>query len=245
MSYPKIIIVMPAYYAARTLEKTLSEIPKGLASEIILIDDASKDNTVTVAKSLGLKVFTHSKNLGYGGNQKTCYSEALKLRPDIIVMLHPDYQYDGSLTKELVQPIIDGRYDIMLGNRVHSRDQVISGGMPYYKYLGNRFLTIIENIILGQNLPEWHSGFRAFKKEVLEKVPFQRFSNDFVFDQEILVSAINFNFRIGYLNIPCRYFSDASSIELKRSAVYGLATLMLLARHILHKTGLVKDNRFL
>lgn len=150
-------------------------------------------------------------------------------------MLHPDYQYDGSLTKELIQPIIDGRYDIMLGNRVHNRDQVLSGGMPYYKYLGNRFLTIIENIILGQNLPEWHTGFRAFRSDVLKKIPFNRFSNDFIFDQEILVSAINFNFKIGALNIPCRYFSDASSIELKRSVVYGLGIIKLLLTFILYK----------
>ena len=242
---PKVIIVMPAYYAAKTLQKTLNAIPKRLASEIILVDDNSKDNTASLAKKLGLTVFKHSRNTGYGGNQKTCYLEALKRKPDIVVMLHPDYQYDGSLTRELIQPIIDGRYDIMLGNRVHSRDQVISDGMPYYKYLGNRFLTIVENIALGQNLPEWHSGFRAFKKEVLENTPFQKFSNDFIFDQEILISAINLNFRIGYLNVPCRYFSDASSIELKRSIDYGFATVMLLIHYVLYKMGLVKDERFI
>lgn len=245
MKHPKVVIVMPAYYAAKTLEKTLNETPRGLASEIILVDDGSKDETVSLAKNLGLTVFQHPHNVGYGGNQKTCYREALKRRPDIVVMLHPDYQYDGSLTRELIQPIVDGRYDIMLGNRVHSRDQVLSSGMPYYKYLGNRFLTIIENIILGQNLPEWHSGFRAFRSDVLKKVTLGRFSNDFIFDQEILVSAIHFNFKIGALNVPCRYFSDASSIELKRSIFYGLGILMLLTQYILHKAGILEDKRFL
>ena len=241
----KVQIVMPAYNAARTIKDTFYEIPKKYRENIILVDDKSTDNTIEVAKKLGIKVFTHVQNLGYGGNQKTCYKEVLKENPDVVVMLHPDYQYDGSLTRELIQPIIDGRYDIMLGNRVHSRDQVISDGMPYYKYLGNRFLTIVENIALGQNLPEWHSGFRAFKKEVLENTPFQKFSNDFIFDQEILISAINLNFRIGYLNVPCRYFSDASSIELKRSIDYGFATVMLLIHYVLYKMGLVKDERFI
>lgn len=245
MNNPKVIIVMPAYYAAKTLEKTFAEVPRGLTSEIILVDDGSKDDTVNIAKKLGLTVFQHTHNVGYGGNQKTCYREALKRKPDIVVMLHPDYQYDGSLTKELIQPIIEGRYDIMLGNRVHSRNQVFSSGMPYYKYLGNRFLTIIENIVLGQNLPEWHSGFRAFRSEVLKKVPFGRFSNDFIFDQEILVSAINFDFKIGTVNVPCRYFSDVSSIELKRSIVYGLGILILLIQYIFHNTGILKDKRFL
>lgn len=236
---------MPAYYAAKTLEKTLGDVPKGLASEIILVDDGSKDETIEVAKRLGLTIIRHFYNVGYGGNQKTCYREALKRKPDIIVMLHPDYQYDGSLTEELIKPIVDGRYDIMLGNRVHSRAQVLSGGMPFYKYLSNRFLTVVENIILGQNLQEWHSGFRAFRNKVLEKVPFDRFSNDFIFDQEILVSAINFNFKIGAVNVPCRYFPDASSIKFKRSIVYGLGILILLMQYIFHKTGILKDKRFL
>jgi len=245
MRKPKIIIVMPAYYAAKTLEKTLRDVPKGLAYEIILVDDGGKDETVAIAKRLGLTVFKHFHNMGYGGNQKTCYWEALKRKPDIIVMLHPDYQYDGSLMGELIRPIIDNRYDIVLGNRVHSRDQVLSGGMPFYKYLSNRFLTIVENIVLGQNLPEWHSGFRAFRSEVLAKIPFGRFSNDFIFDQEILVSAINSNFKIGTTNVPCRYPPDASSIKFKRSIFYGLGILILLMRYIFHKTGIIKDKRFL
>jgi len=242
---PKIIIVMPAYYAEKTLAKTLADVPKGLAEEIILVDDGSKDQTVAIALKLDLTVFQHSHNVGYGGNQKTCYWEALKRKPDIVIMLHPDYQYDGTRAKELVKPILDGRYDIVLGNRVHYRNQVLSGGMPFYKYLGNRFLTFLQNIAMGQNLPEWHSGFRAFKIDVLEKVPFHRFSNDFIFDQEILISARSFKFRIGTVNVPCRYFSDASSIELKRSIIYGLGIIAVLLSFILHQAGVIKDNRFI
>lgn len=236
---------MPAYYAEKTLAKTLADVPKGLAEEIILVDDGSKDQTVAIALKLDLTVFQHSHNVGYGGNQKTCYWEALKRKPDIVIMLHPDYQYDGTRAKELVKPILDGRYDIVLGNRVHYRNQVLSGGMPFYKYLGNRFLTFLQNIAMGQNLPEWHSGFRAFKIDVLEKVPFHRFSNDFIFDQEILISARSFKFRIGTVNVPCRYFSDASSIELKRSIIYGLGIIAVLLSFILHQAGVIKDNRFI
>lgn len=242
MKKPKVIIVMPAYYAAKTLEKTFQDIPKGI-SEIILVDDASKDETVEVAKKLDITVYTHSHNLGYGGNQKTCYWEALKRKPDIVVMLHPDYQYDGSLTEDLIRPIIKGRFDIVLGSRVQTRKQVLAGGMPLYKYLGNRLLTILENVILAQNLPEWHTGFRAFKREVLEIIPFQRFSNDFIFDQQILVSAITCGFRIGSIYVPCRYFKEASSISLRRSVIYGVGILWLLLMYILHKIGF--SNRLL
>jgi len=241
----KIIIVMPAYYAEKTLEKTIADIPKGLVSEIILVDDGSKDKTVKIAEKLELTIFQHFHNVGYGGNQKTCYWEALKRKPDIIVMLHPDYQYDSSFVGELIKPIIKGSYDIMLGNRIHNRDQVLLGGMPYYKYFANRFLTILENIVMGQNLPEWHSGFRAFKSDVLEKVPFSRFSNDFIFDQEILVSAINFNYKIGTINVPCRYLPEASSINLKKSLIYGLGILILLFQYIINKINLIKNKRFL
>lgn len=243
MKKSKVIIVMPAYYAANTLEKTLVDIPKKLVSEIILVDDASKDFTVQVAQKLRLTVYQHPHNLGYGGNQKTCYWEALKRKPDIIVMLHPDYQYDGSLLYELIKPIIDNKFDIMLGSRIQTRQQVLSGGMPFYKYISNRFLTILENIILGENLSEWHSGFRAYKREVLENVPFQRFSNDFIFDQEILISAISFKFKIGTIFVPCRYFPEASSITLKKSVVYGLGILKLLGMYLLHQRG-VKSKLF-
>lgn len=226
---------MPAYYAAKTIEKTLRDIPKGLAEEIILVDDNSKDNTAAVAKKLGLTVYVHPQNTGYGGNQKTCYWEALKRKPDIIIMLHPDYQYDGSLAEVLIQPIISGRYDIMLGNRIQNRKQVLDGGMPVYKYIANRLLTLLENLVFGQNLPEWHTGFRAYRRKVLERVPFQRFSNDFIFDQEILASALTMNYRIGSINVPCRYFNFSSSINFWRSVKYGLEILTLLLGFILYK----------
>lgn len=228
MEKPKIVIVMPAYNAEKTLEKTYNDIPRGMVDEVILVDDNSVDKTVQIAKKLGLTYFVHTNNLGYGGNQKTCYWEALKRKPDIIVMIHPDYQYDATLTEELVRPIINGRFDIMLGSRIRGREEVLKGGMPLYKYLGNRFLTIIENVILGLNLSEYHTGFRAFKREALEKIPFQRFSNDFVFDQQMLIRASKMRFRIGEISVPVRYFPEASSIGFWRSVKYGLSTLWSL-----------------
>lgn len=227
----KIVVVMPAYNAEKTLEKTYRDIPPGLIDEIILVDDKSRDKTVKIAKKLGLTVFIHPNNLGYGGNQKTCYWEALKRKPDIIVMLHPDYQYDATLMGELVKPIIDGRFDIMLGSRIRSRKEALEGEMPLYKYLGNRLLTIIENIILGLNLSEYHTGYRAYKREVLEKIPFQRFSNDFVFDQQMLIAAAKYGFKIGEIPVPVRYFSEASSINFWRSVKYGISTLYILFRY--------------
>jgi len=232
MKQLRIVVVMPAYYAAKTLEK------KNLVSEIILVDDNSRDETIKIAKQLGITVYKHPNNLGYGGNQKTCYWEALKQRFDIIVMLHPDYQYDGSMIERLIEPIKGGHYDVMLGNRVHTRKQVLDSGMPMYKYIGNRLLTIIENLVFGENLPEWHTGLRAFRGEVLETVPFQRFSDDFVFDQQILVSALSLGFKVGSINIPCRYFKDSSSINFFRSVKYGLEIMILIVNFWLHKLGM-------
>lgn len=229
----RIVIVMPAYNAARTLEKTYRDIPKEIARRVILVDDGSHDETVKLAKKLGLNVFVHPVNLGYGGNQKTCYWEALKRRPDIVVMIHPDYQYDAALAIDLIKPIIDGRFDIMLGSRIRSRKEAIEGGMPLYKYLANRFLTLIENLVLGLNLSEYHTGFRAYALRVLQKVPFQRFSNDFVFDQEILIAAAARGFRIGEIPVPVRYFPEASSINFSRSVRYGILTLWTLSKYIL------------
>lgn len=228
----KIVIVMPAYNAAKTLEKTFNDIPKELVGEVILVDDCSRDETVRIAKKLGLTIFIHPNNLGYGGNQKTCYWEALKRKPDIVVMIHPDYQYDATLTGELIKPIIDNRFDIMLGSRIRSRKEAFKGGMPAYKYLGNRLLTIIENIILGLNLSEYHTGFRAYKREVLEKIPFQKFSNDFVFDQQILIYAARRGFHVGEIPVPVRYFPEASSINFWRSLKYGISTINSLFRPI-------------
>lgn len=234
---PKTVIIMPAYNAAKTLEKTYNDIPKDIVDEIILVDDASGDTTVKIARKLGLRVFLHPANLGYGGNQKTCYWEALKRKPEIIVMIHPDYQYDATLTRELIYPIIKKRCDIMLGSRIRSRQEVLAGGMPWWKYYGNRFLTILENIILGLNLSEYHTGFRAYSVKALKKIPFMRFSNDFVFDQQLLVSAVANDLRIGEIPVPVRYFPDASSVNFRRSVKYGLEILWNLVFYISNKNN--------
>lgn len=233
MRADKITIIMPAYNAAKTLKKTHKDIPYNLKKNIILVDDGSHDSTVNIAKALGIKTFVHPQNRGYGGNQKTCYTLALDNGADIVIMIHPDYQYDSSLSLELIRPILDGRFDIMLGSRIRSRKEVLDGGMPLYKYMANRFLTILQNIILGQNLSEYHTGFRAFKSDVLKKLPFHRFSDDFVFDQEILISAIYSGYRIGEISVPVRYFADASSINFRRSLVYGLGILLSLVKYLL------------
>lgn len=221
----KTIVVMPAYNAAKTIEKTYRDIPKGVVDSCIVVDDSSKDNTVQVAKKLGLEVVVHPQNRGYGGNQKTCYTMALSKGADIVVMIHPDYQYDSSLTGELIRPIIQGRFDVMLGSRIRTRDETLSGGMPLYKYFFNRMLTTIQNIALGQNLSEYHTGFRAYSREVLTKLPFHKYSDDFVFDQQILIGAIALKARIGEIPVPVRYFNEASSINFHRSFVYGLSIL--------------------
>ncbi len=240
----KVIVVLPAYNASKTLEKTLKQLPGGCYDDVILIDDASADNTVEIAKKLGLKIFTHPKNLGYGGNQKTCYAEALKMGADIIVMVHPDYQYDPRVVPYMVGLIKDGICDIVLGNRIRTRREALYGGMPVYKYFANRFLTIIENFFLGQNLGEFHTGLRAFRRGVLEKINWQLNSNDFVFDQEILVQAVFFGYRIGDVPVPTKYFPDASSIDFSRSIKYGLSTLLAVVKFFLHKKGLTKFKIF-
>jgi glycosyltransferase involved in cell wall biosynthesis len=234
-SKPKVIVIMPAYNAAKTLTKTYNDIPKDIVREIILVDDASGDKTVEVARKLGLRVFLHSANLGYGGNQKTCYWEALKRKPDIVVMIHPDYQYDARLTRELIYPITKGRFDVMLGSRIRTRAEVLAGGMPWWKYYANRLLTMLENMILGLNLSEYHTGFRAFSAQSLQKIPFMRMSNDFVFDQEILISAVANNLRIGEIPVPVRYFPEASSINFLRSVKYGLSILWSLLLYLGNK----------
>lgn len=221
----KIIAVMPAFNAEKTIEKTYRDIPKDTVNKIILVDDGSKDNTVKIAKKLGFEVITHPQNRGYGANQKTCYTIALSEGADIIIMIHPDYQYDSTLAPELIRPIIQGRFDIMLGSRIRTRREALSGNMPRYKYVGNRFLTFIENLVLGQNLSEYHTGFRAYTKETLKKIPFHKYSDSFVFDQQILFGAIAQGARIGETPVPVRYFPEASSINLKHSIIYGLSIL--------------------
>lgn len=235
---------MPAYNAEKTLKKTFQDIPNKKDKKIILVDDGSSDKTVNLAKKLKIKTFTHPQNRGYGGNQKTLYTLALNEGAKICVMIHPDYQYDSSLTDDLIKPILKGRFDIMLGSRIRTRKEAIQGGMPLYKYISNRFLTIIENIILGQNLSEYHTGFRAYSREVLEALPFHRFSDDFVFDQEILVSAVYQGFRIGEIAVPVRYFKEASSINFKRSLIYGLSTLVTLFKYIFASNKIYSSKIF-
>lgn len=237
----KVIAIMPAYNAERTIGKTYRDIPKGIVDKVIVVDDGSKDKTVKVAKKLGLQVVVHPQNRGYGANQKTCYTLALSEGADIVVMIHPDYQYDSRLTGELINPILQGRFDVMLGSRIRTREEVLKGGMPTYKYVGNRILTFFENLILGQNLSEYHTGFRAFKKDVLKKLPFHKYSNDFVFDQQILFGAIALGAAVGEIPVPVRYFPEASSINFQRSAIYGLSILRDLLFYIfLGKSHFVK-----
>jgi glycosyltransferase involved in cell wall biosynthesis len=240
----KVVVVMPAYNAERTLRQTYADIPKDVVDEMMLVDDGSWDNTVKLAKKLGIKVFKHPQNRGYGGNQKTCYTMALDNKADVIVMVHPDYQYDPTLIPELVEPILGGRYEIMLGSRIRTREEVLEGGMPLYKYLGNRFLTLLENLVLGRNLSEYHTGFRAFKRDALLKLPFHRFSDDFVFDQEILISAVAEGFRIGEIAVPVKYFPEASSINLLRSLKYGISTLVVMGWYVLYRLGIYKAKIF-
>jgi len=240
----KTVVVMPAYNAAKTIEKTVQDIPREFVDDIILVDDCSKDRTVEVTRNLGLKVIVHEKNTGYGGNQKTCYTEALKNDADIIIMLHPDYQYDARVIPSLVSFIKDGICDVMLGNRIRTRKEAISGGMPLYKYFANRFLTIFENLILGQNLGEWHSGLRAYSKKVLQTIPWRNNSDDFVFDQQFLIQCAYFGFRIGDIPVPAKYFEEASSINFIRSIKYGIETLLTITKLFLHKFGLTKCSLF-
>lgn len=232
---PKIVVVLPAYNAARTVERTVRDIPPGCADELLLVDDASRDETVAVAQRLGLTVIRHTENRGYGGNQKTCYREALARGADIVVMLHPDYQYDARLIPFLTGFIEKDVCDVMFGSRVRTRREALAGGMPLYKYIFNRLLTVVENVVFGQNLGETHSGFRAYARRVLESLPWDRNSDDFVFDQQFIAQAVHFGFRLGDVPVPTRYERTSSSINFRRSAVYGLETLWTLARYLLHR----------
>ena len=241
---PKIVIVMPAYNAEKTLKGTIDSIPDELNAEIVLVDDASRDRTVEIACELGLKVIVHPKNLGYGGNQKTCYREALRMGADIVVMIHPDYQYDARMIPALILPIQLNICDVMLGNRIRTRAEAMDGGMPFYKYLANRFLTVMENMLLAQNLGEFHSGMRAYSRKVLETLPWMKNSNDFVFDQQFLIACAFFKFRMGDVPVPTRYFEEASSINFVRSTKYGLQSLWVLALYFFAKLGIFKSVLF-
>ena len=235
----KVVVVLPAYNAAKTLEATYNEIPHEIVDEVILVDDASSDNTAEVAKRLNINIFIHPENKGYGGNQKTCYKEALKKGADVVVMLHPDYQYTPKLLTALASMVAVGEFDIVLASRIIGKG-ALKGGMPIYKYLSNRFLTLAENILINQKLSEYHTGYRAFSREVLEKLPIEENSDDFVFDNEILVQAIYFGFRIGEISCPTKYFEEASSINFKRSVLYGIGVLATALKYFLQKIGLAK-----
>ncbi len=241
---PKIIAVMPAYNAATTLERTLADIPAGSVDQIILVDDCSRDNTVELAESLGLTVIRHQNNTGYGGNQKTCYTKALEMGADIVVMIHPDYQYDSRVIPVAAELIRLGNVDVILGSRIRTRAEALQGGMPGWKYIANRCLTITENIALGQNLGDFHSGFRAYRREVLETVPWRNNSDDFVFDTQFLAQAVAFGFRLGDVPVPVRYFAEASSINFRRSTRYGLLTLWVMMQFWLNRLGLYRARIF-
>jgi glycosyltransferase involved in cell wall biosynthesis len=242
--FQKVIAVMPAYNAELTLEKTFRDIPKGSVDEVIVTDDCSSDRTVEIAKSLGITVLRHSENKGYGANQKTCYDAALDKKADAVVMIHPDYQYDSRVIPYALGFLSMGVCDVVMGSRIRTRREALKSGMPFYKYISNRFLTIIENIILGQNLGDFHSGFRAYTRKVLETIPYKKNSNDYVFDTELLAQAVFFGFKIGDIPIPCRYFEEASSINFIRSTKYGLQTLSVMAKYIVQKTGLINFKIF-
>lgn len=243
VDHPKVVVVMPAYNAAKTLRVTYNAIPKQDVDHVILVDDASRDETLQVAKDLNLEVFVHARNYGYGGNQKTCYTEALRAGADIVVMLHPDYQYDPTLLPRVIAPIKSGKADVVLGSRL-MKGNVVQQGMPWWKFLGNRFLTSIENWVLKQDLAEYHTGYRAFSRRVLEEVPFLLNSDNFVFDQEMLVQAIHLGFRVEEVPVPTRYFADASSASFYASMIYGLSILALLLRYLLHRGAWVSQKQF-
>lgn len=240
----KVIIVMPAYNAEKTLIKTYNEIPKDIVDEVILTDDASKDNTAEIAKNLDIITIIHDKNKGYGGNQKTCYSEALKRNPDIVIMLHPDYQYTPKLIPAMVSMLASEEYDVVLASRILGRG-ALKGGMPKYKYVANRILTLVENTLLGNKLTEYHTGYRAFTRKILETIPFKENSDDFVFDNEMLAQIIFFNFRIAEISCPTKYFPEASSINFRRSVKYGFGVLHTCLKFILQKSKLRKYRIFI
>jgi len=239
----RVVVVLPAYNAAATLQRTLSEIPRDSVDEILLVDDGSSDETARLARELGIRVFVHDRNLGYGANQKTCYTEALRLSADIVVMLHPDYQYTPKLIPSMAYLIANDVYQVVLGARTLGKG-ALRGGMPLYKYFFNRTLTFFENVMLRQKLAEYHTGYRAFSREVLERVNYQIDSEDFVFDNEMLSQIIYLGYEIAEITCPTRYFEEASSINFRRSVVYGLGVLQVSVVHRLCKWGLMKKEMY-
>jgi glycosyltransferase involved in cell wall biosynthesis len=240
---PKVVVVMPAYNAGRTLRMTYEQLPKETVSLVILVDDASTDETLEIARDLNLEIFVHNRNYGYGANQKTCYTEALKAGADVVVMVHPDYQYDPTLLPQIIEPIMKGEADLVLGSRLLGASP-IQQGMPWWKFVANRFLTALENRAFGLSLSEYHTGYRAFRREVLETVNFLLNSDGFVFDQEIIAQVVAARFRIAEIGVPTRYFREASSASFVASTVYGLRILTVLFWYTLHRRGLRRSRRF-
>ena len=239
----KIIVVMPAYNAEKTLEKTYSEIPFDIVDDVILVDDASYDRTPELSRRMGIHTFIHEKNLGYGGNQKSCYRAALNLGADIVIMVHPDYQYTPKLVPAMASMIAYGEFDAVLASRILGTG-AIEGGMPIYKYIVNRFLTLFENLMLGHKLSEYHTGYRAFTREILERLPLEQNSNDFVFDNQMLAQIVWFRYRIGELTCPTKYFEDASSINFRRGVAYGVGVLKTAVQFRLQRWGLYSSPIF-
>ena len=240
---PKVVVVMPAYNAARTLERTYNDLPPDVVDHVILVDDVSQDETVEIAQRLGLKVIVHVQNRGYGGNQKTCYLEALRDGADVVVMLHPDYQYDSRLVPQLIAPIVEGRADLVLGSRLLG-GHALEGGMPLWKYVSNRFLTGVENLAFGHRLSECHTGFRAYSRRLLETIPFLLNSDKFVFDTEVIAQAVAFGFQIAEIPVPTRYFAEASSVNFRNSVIYGFSTLAVIGRYLLDRWSLRRSPQF-
>jgi len=239
----KIIVVLPAYNAEKTLEKTYKEIPMDIVDEVLMVDDGSSDNTVALAVALGINTIQHDRNYGYGGNQKTCYQEALNRKGDIIVMVHPDYQYTPRLITAMASMIAFDVYDAVLGSRILG-GQALTGGMPFYKYIANRFLTAFENLLLGSKLSEFHTGYRAFSRRILETLPLKDNSDDFVFDNEMLAQIIYFGYKIGEISCPTYYFEDASSINLGRSIKYGMGVIITSLKYFFSRLKIHRDSLF-
>jgi glycosyltransferase involved in cell wall biosynthesis len=240
---PKVVVVMPAYNAAKTLRMTYQELPRDVVDLVILVDDGSRDDTIQIARELGLEIFVHNRNYGYGANQKTCYREALRAGADIIVMVHPDYQYDPTLLPQVIAPIQDGTADVVLGSRLLGGD-VMKQGMPWWKFVANRFLTELENSVFGLQLAEYHTGYRAYRRSALETVNVDMNSDNFVFDQEIMAQFVDARLRIAEVPVPTRYFPQASSASFVQSTRYGLSILWVLVRYVAHKSGLRRSLQF-
>jgi glycosyltransferase involved in cell wall biosynthesis len=240
---PRVVVVMPAYNAGRTLRMTYMELPHDSVDLVILVDDGSTDDTVAVARELNLKMFLHDRNYGYGANQKTCYTEALKAGAEIVVMVHPDYQYDPKLLPDLIRPIREGAADVVLGSRLLG-EHPMKQGMPWWKYLANRFLTGLENRVFGLRLSEYHTGYRAFRRSVLESVNLETNSDKFIFDQEIMAQIVQLGMRVTEVPVPTRYFPAASSASFVQSSIYGLSILTLLVRFMLHRCGVLRQKQF-